>query len=289
MRPTPLFRERGMNCRYRRRMSLAEPVEAAAAPWRDAIRGIRAAFATLTRIPVGGFPYTEREWRWSSAHLPFVGACLGALLAMVWLAWARAGYGVAAFVTTGVSLLLTGAMHEDGLADTADALGGGGTDRPRVFEIMKDSRVGTYGASAIALSIGLRVALLVRVGSLAPFAIVLAECASRSVPVWLMTRLPYVTAKAVQKSAVVTRAGTVQLVVAALVTLAIAAPCAYRITPSPLAGVAVLAPLALTSASAVALFRKRLGGITGDALGAAQQITWLALVGAFTLLLGGPP
>ena len=50
----------------------------------SAIRGLRAAFVFLTRIPVGGFPYTEEDWRWSTAHFPFVGAVLGLLQAIVW-------------------------------------------------------------------------------------------------------------------------------------------------------------------------------------------------------------
>ena len=189
--------------------------EAVTSPaWRDALRGIRAAFATLTRLPVGGFPYTDAEWRWSTAHLPFVGAWIGGLVTIAWLAVANAGPAVAAIVATGASLLLTGAMHEDGLADTTDALGGGGTDRERALRIMKDSRIGTYGAAALVLSIGLRVALLSRLGLLAPFAIVLAECASRVVPVVLIAQLPYVTDPAVQKSAAITQGSKAQIAVA---------------------------------------------------------------------------
>ncbi len=260
-----------------------------ASPWRDAFRGVRAAFATLTRIPIGGFPYSAAEWRWSSAHLPFVGACIGALLAMVWLCVSRAGYGVAAILTTATSLLLTGAMHEDGLADTADGLGGGLGDRERILRIMKDSRVGTYGAAAITLSLGLRVALLIRLGPLVPAALVMAECGSRVVPVWLMARLPYVTDPTVQKSAAITRAGSAQLAAAAAWVVVIATPCAWRLAPSLWSGVVLVGPIVLTSWGLSALFRARLGGITGDTLGAAEQLTWIGLLVAFVLLLGGPP
>ncbi len=256
---------------------------------RGTFRSVRAAFVTLTRVPVGGFPYDDDEWRWSSAHLPLVGACVGGLSALVWLATVRAGYGVAAGVTTVASLLLTGAMHEDGLADTADGLGGGRGDRERILRIMKDSSVGAYGAAALALSLTLRVALLVRLGALAPLAIVTAECASRFVPVWLMTRLPYVSDPAAQKSAVVARAGAQQLVVALIWTLAIAAPCAWRVAPVPATAAVVGAPIVAVSLGAAWLFRKRIGGITGDTLGAAQQVAWLALLLAFTLAKGGPP
>jgi adenosylcobinamide-GDP ribazoletransferase len=257
--------------------------------WHAPARGARAAFVTLTRLSAGGFPYTGDEWRWSSAHFPLVGACLGAILAAVWLACARAGDGVAAVVTTGVSLLLTGAMHEDGLADTADGLGGGRGDRARVLAIMKDSRVGTYGASAIAVSLALRVALLARLGPAAPAALVLAETASRFVPVWLLMRLPYVSDPSAQKSAIVAGAGTPQLVVAGLWTLALALPCAWSIVASPACLVLVLAPLAIVAAGATLFLRARLGGITGDTLGAAQQVGWAALLLAFALWIGGVP
>src|SRR5205807_4485544 len=101
------------------RRSGAQPMT----PLRNAVRGVPAAFAFLTRLPVGGFPYTLDELRWSSAHFPLVGAALGATLAGVMLISRHAGSVVAAALAVSVGMLLTGALHEDGLAATGVALG----------------------------------------------------------------------------------------------------------------------------------------------------------------------
>ncbi|HWL86801.1 MAG TPA: adenosylcobinamide-GDP ribazoletransferase, partial [Polyangiaceae bacterium] len=135
------------------------------------IRGVRAAVTVLTRLPVGGFPYSDAEWRWSAAYFPLVGGALGVVLGGVWLLSVRAGFVVAAVIAVAASLLLTGAMHEDGLADTADALGGA-ADRERVLAILKDSRIGAFGSAALTVALLLRVALLARLGASAPIALV---------------------------------------------------------------------------------------------------------------------
>lgn len=75
----------------------------------------------LTRIPVGGFPYSTDEWRWASGWFPFVGLVIGTAMAATWLAVAQVGGFPAAVLVTGLGMLLTGAFHEDGMADTADA------------------------------------------------------------------------------------------------------------------------------------------------------------------------
>jgi len=117
-----------------------------------ALRGLPAAFGFLTRLPVGGFPFSPDELRWSSAHFPLVGAVLGAALAAVMMLSARAGTVVAATLAVSAGMLLTGAFHEDGLADTADALGGA-TDRDKLFVILRDSRIGSFGAAALCMAL----------------------------------------------------------------------------------------------------------------------------------------
>src|SRR5206468_2954946 len=110
---------------------------------RDFLRGGRAAVTFLTRVPVGGFPFTAKEWRWCSAWFPLVGAGVGMGAAVVCWATQAAGPWVSAVLAIAASLLITGAFHEDGLADTADALGGSPVgDREKIFEILKDSRIG---------------------------------------------------------------------------------------------------------------------------------------------------
>jgi adenosylcobinamide-GDP ribazoletransferase len=255
--------------------------DAAAQPRRlpPFVRGLRAAVALLTRVPVGGFPYSEDDWRWSAAYLPAIGACIGIASAGAWRATERAGPLPAAVVAVAASLLVTGAMHEDGLADTADALGGGSTvSRERILAILKDSRIGVYGSAALTVTILLRVALLERLGLLAPMALILCAGASRLVPVWLIAAVPYVTAPDVAKSRSITAARWPQLVVAtASVVLGSLAAIGIGITtPGEMATVW----LGLLTVAFVcgARFTARAGGITGDFLGAAQQLAECAIL-----------
>jgi adenosylcobinamide-GDP ribazoletransferase len=251
-------------------------------------RGARAAVATLTRIPIGGFPYSEDDWRWSAAYLPFVGALLGIALGAVWLGAVRAGYLVAAVVTVAAAALVTGALHEDGLADTADAFGGG-TTRERVLAILKDSRIGAFGAVALVLALFLRVTLLARLGVMAPLSIVLTSCASRAVPVWLMGALPYVTDPGLAKSRATTRAGWAQIAIAT-------AWPAFVLVGSFVSGAfgarelfASTFAVVVSAAACAAYFRARVGGITGDFLGAAQQVTECSMLFALAVAHGGAP
>jgi adenosylcobinamide-GDP ribazoletransferase len=263
---------------------------AAAADTRGArpyLRGIRAAVVTLTRVPVGGFPYSQEDWRWSAGYLPLVGAFIGVAVACAWIASSRAGHLVAAVVSVGVAALVTGAMHEDGLADTVDALGGGAT-RERVLLILKDSRIGVFGAVALIVALLLRVTLLARLGATAPFAIVLTSSASRVAPVWLMAALPYVTDPAVAKSRATTRAGWMQVTLATCWPLFLIAGLFFVqvLTARELAAASLA--VIVSVAACAARFRARVGGITGDFLGATQQVSECAMLLALALARGGP-
>lgn len=250
-------------------------------------RGARAAVTFLTRLPVGGFPYADAEWAWCSAWLPAVGLFLiGPFVALAFaLGHIAAGPFVAAVLSIGVSLLVTGCFHEDGLADTADALGGA-TSRDRIFEILKDSRIGAFGAAALVVVVLLRVALLARLDALAPVAIVLAHGMSRLPPVWMMRFLPYVTPADAARNKPVARAGAAQVVVATVTVLAALAGG----TAAQVRGMnARTMVVALASAMLVAVlcawrFKRRAGGITGDFLGATQQLADLAVLLALTSL-----
>jgi adenosylcobinamide-GDP ribazoletransferase len=246
-------------------------------------RAGRAAITFLTRIPVGGFPYGEREWQWTGAWFPAVGAALGALYAGVFAAAAPLGPFVQAVLVLSAALLVTGAFHEDGLADTADALGGAYTQE-KLFEILKDSRIGAFGAAALIVSLLLRTALLVRLGPAAPAALVLAEAVSRWPPVVLMAIMPYATPRTDARSRAVVSARAPQAVVATLsaVGLVVAATSA-QVLPVATAGAVLLAPAALAAVCAWR-FHVRAGGITGDFLGATQQVGVSATLAA---LAGG--
>jgi len=241
------------------------------------LRGVRAAFAFLTRVPVGGFPYAAADWRWSSAHFPLVGAAIGALLAALWFVLAPLGASPAAALVLAASLLVTGGFHEDGLADTADALGGG-YDRAKVLEILKDSRIGAFGALAVGASLLVRYALLAALGPLAPAALVASQCASRTPAIWLLVAMPYVTDEARSRSKPVTRAGVAQGAVATLWTAAI---LGGSVVAGRLGVVAAAAGAAAAAAAGLICawrFHRRVGGVTGDFLGATQQVAEAAVL-----------
>lgn len=249
----------------------------------------RAAFFFLTRIPVGGFPYTPEQWRWSSGWFPFVGLVIGAAMAAVWLAVVGAGPLPAAALVTGFGMLLTGAFHEDGLADTADALGGV-VDRDRIFEILKDSRIGAFGAACLFVTLLLRISLLARLGDLAPATVpglvILSQALARTPPVWLMATIPYVTADEESKSKLVTRAGfgqaglaTAWCVVGIGLALLMNAVTAEEVAAGTVAAAAVAMLLGWR-------FVTRAGGLTGDFLGAAEQCAEVAFLLAIAVVRG---
>jgi adenosylcobinamide-GDP ribazoletransferase len=235
----------------------------------------------LTRLPLGGFPYRDADWRWAAAWFPPVGAAVGATAALTFALARPAGALVAAALAVVVALLLTGALHEDGLADTADALGGA-ADRERLFAILKDSRIGVFGAAALTMSLLLRVALLARLDGTAAAALVLAGAWSRTTPVWLMATLPYVTPPATARNRPLFEVAAPQVVAATLAAAGITAAAVAM-------GLRLPQAIGLAAVSvAVALlagwrFRARAGGITGDFLGATQQITECGVLLALAL------
>jgi adenosylcobinamide-GDP ribazoletransferase len=242
------------------------------------LRGGRTAWTFLTRIPVGRYTHHDGDFRWASAWFPVVGALLGCGYACVW-SWLApaAGPTVAAILCVAAALVATGAFHEDGLADSADALGGA-MDRERLFEILKDSRIGTFGAAALGIALLLRVALIVRLGENAAVALVVSEAVSRVAPVWLMGVLPYVTPKRGQMKPV-TQARAPQIVVATLFGAGVVAVAGL----SAAMALRLVAVLVAVTALCGWRFWRRAGGITGDFLGATQQVALCATLLALSL------
>lgn len=231
----------------------------------------------LTRLPLGGFPYSAADFRWASAYFPLVGAVIGALMLGVWHAAARAGPFVASVLAVVSAVLLTGALHEDALADSADALGGG-ADREQILVILKDSRIGAYGALAIGLSLLLRVSLLVRVLSAHPALLIAVAALSRLPCVWLLASLEYVTPDAVAKNDTFAQAGPVQAAVATVFSvLALAALSVVSEPGWQLALILLLMPLGVGLAAGK-YYRARVGGVTGDLLGATVPVCECALL-----------
>jgi len=239
------------------------------------IRAVRAAFVFFTRLPVGGFPYRKEDWKWAAAHAPLVGLVLGSALGLLERLLLPLGALPAAVLTIAVSLLLTGAFHEDGLADTSDALGGG-YNVERIRTILKDSRIGTFGGTALVVSIVGRAALLAQLGATVMFAFPLVFCAPRVGPIWLMSSMNYVTAEEPAKSRDLTQAGFSQAAVAsawfALVSIALVRADQFS---AERVGT-LIAVLAVVTLFTGWRYWVRARGVTGDFLGATEQLCELA-------------
>ena len=243
----------------------------------------------LTRLPVPARVGFDPPWLNESArHFPLVGACIGVLAGgVLWAAGWVFPAGVAVGLSMAATVLLTGAFHEDGLADTCDALGGA-VSRERALEIMKDSRIGSYGAVGLLLVLGLKAVTLAALPLWwAVPAVVLGHTASRAAAVSLIRFMPYAgdvdqakakpLARRISTTGFVVACGWAVLVGALIVAFA------------PDVWVAVLLGLGLAAVGALVCarwFHRRLGGITGDTLGATQQLTellmllgWLAWAG----------
>lgn len=234
------------------------------------VETFRAALAFLTRLPVGSAPISARASALSPALFPLVGALLGLIHFAVMVLLRPLGDWVSAIAATALGVFVTGAFHEDGLADTADALGGQ-VSRERALEIMKDSRIGTYGSVALVLALSLRVALFTRIDVSELTAWVLYGTLARLGPLWLMVTLPHASpSQGKLKDLLQIEPGVAW--VGTLLSLALAAAC-ILMTPHalPRLGLGFLATTIVTLAFA-RLATRRLGGITGDVLGATEQV-----------------
>ena len=240
----------------------------------------------LTRLPVRLERFEPAWLNDCVRHFPLVGALVGGVgagvlagAAHLWPAW------VAAVLALAATVVLTGGFHEDGLADTFDALGGV-VSRDKALTIMKDSRIGSYGALALGLSLLLRTALLAVLATRpllgAVAALLACHAFARAAAVGVMVSLPYggdaEHAKAKPLAlAVAPRNFGVALGWCGLLLVALAA-----------GGVDLPRLLAAAGAAAVAALlmrqwlKRRLGGYTGDGLGATEQLAEVVVLLAFT-------
>lgn len=191
---------------------------------------------------------------------------------------------LSALLTLALLTLITGALHEDGLSDSADGLGGG-RDRERALSIMKDSRIGTYGAIALVLSFSIRAAALAVIArDLSPLAAALslpaASAMSRAALVWHWHRLP--AAKTDGVAAEAGQPGKGSTTTAVLTGVVLAALLLWPTLPIK----AILDTLALAAVSTLAFtayIRRKLSGHTGDTIGATQQICEIAVLCALAM------
>ena len=236
---------------------------------------IRIGLMILTRIPVGQIKSDPPSMAASAWCWPLIGMIVGGLSGVTW--WGALGLGLPPLLAAALAILtgvlVTGGLHEDGLADLTDGFGGG-RDKARVLEIMRDSRIGSYGALALGFSLLVRAAAL---ASLDPgtgvWALAGLTAASRAVMPMALRVMPPARPDGLGKAAGGVGRGTVLI--------------------APLLGLAALLPLGVFPALAIAFGMaaastalglwavSRIGGQTGDVLGAMCQLGeisgWLAV------------
>ena len=227
----------------------------------------------FTRLPVPAWVgHSSEALNHSARYFPAVGLLIGGIGALVfWLALHIWPQPVAVLLSMAATIYATGAFHEDGLSDTVDGLGGG-WEKLRILEIMKDSRVGSYGVVAMALALLGKFTLLSSLdAALVPIALLAGHTVSRFCATLLLATMAYVREDLLAK----------------------AKPLATRLSPGAmifalsfvLTAVALLAPVkALVGCGLAGLatfwlatkFKRWLGGYTGDCLGATQQVSEIA-------------
>jgi adenosylcobinamide-GDP ribazoletransferase len=238
------------------------------------------AMVLLTRLPIPALPEPafKRQARavWA---FPLVGLVVALIAGGVGIGLLSLGVPAAASagIVLAVQITLTGAMHEDGLADSVDGLWGG-FDRERRLEIMKDSAIGTYGVLALIMSVGLR---WVALTELLPFgigAVLVAAILSRAILPVVMTSLPTARRSGLSHSVGMPDKKTSAIALGIGVTLA-----------ALLMGPVIILPMIVSFFGVFLLCRvalAKIGGQTGDILGAAQQVSEVLILRGLTIMMG---
>lgn len=234
--------------------------------WRDEFF---AALIFLTRVPIAGTnadaalpSLADASWAF-----PLVGLVIGAIGGIAYAIAFALGLPAlaAALIAVAATALVTGALHEDGLADTADGFGGGAT-RERKLDIMRDSRIGSFGVIALVVSIGLRTIAIADTGTRwhALLALIAAHALARGVLPAALHKLD--PARATGLGAEAGRPEEKQVLIALGLALVIAV-----ITIGFRAGLSAAIVAALVAIAIGWLAQRQIGGQTGDVLGAIEQ------------------
>ena len=240
------------------------------------MRLLAASVQMLTRVPVRTGP-PQADWLARSAkYFPLIGLAVGAVSGAVhWLAGLVWPQPLPAFLAVAAGLILTGALHEDGLADSADSIGG--RSREQKLAIMKDPRIGTFGVLALGLTVALKVAVLASMGPMAAFAALIAAGAvSRFWSVALMARASYGGDRLLAK---------VDHGIEGPAPREVALALSFALAPLVMMDLSHALPALLASTAAATLVAiplcRALGGYTGDVLGAIVALSETAfLLGA---------
>lgn len=237
------------------------------------------AVAFFTRIPVpASVEFSQASLNRASRYFPAVGWLIGALCATaLWLLMLVFPQDVAVLISIAISLLLTGCFHEDGLADTCDGLGGGWT-REQKLSIMKDSRIGTYGAAALWVSLTLKFVVLSQLIN-PVLALLVAHPLSRIIPTVFIAAMSYVSDVDTSKAKPLAESGSGADTAIAIITGLIA----LMFINNPFI---ILFVLLVLAGVAYVFLKRQIGGFTGDALGAVQQVSELAIYLSLLALSG---
>jgi len=249
------------------------------------LRLFRIALQFLTQLPAGAVDNWPRDWLARSAkYMPLVGALVGAIAgASIIVAAIFLPQPLPTVVGLVIAIAVTGALHEDGLADTVDAFGGGRTCERRL-EIMKDSRIGTYGTLALISVLALKAAALIALDPVSAALVMIAgHAGARLAPVLTMWMLPHAgdsNAKVSQKTSEMT---STEVSIAVL----------FGIIPAlillPASAFAIATLIALAAAAIAALIgQRKIGGYTGDVLGAVEQVFETVFFISAAAIIAGP-
>ena len=241
------------------------------------------ALGFFTRLPVPAWVgYQPEELNRSSRYFPLVGGLVGALCAVALLGLTKClPDSLAVLLSMILSLIITGGFHEDGLADCADAFGGG-WEKENVLRIMKDSRLGSYGVLTMTMALMVKFSALQFLLGLsvwpALFALLVAHSLSRASALWIMARLDYVRDTDTSKAKPIAQEmNRTDLLIGSMCGLL---PSVILVCINPLLWPVLTASFiwsVLAFWGAGRYFFGRLGGYTGDCLGAAQQISELGI------------
>ena len=234
----------------------------------------------LTQLPTPStLVHSEGRLARSARYFPLVGVLVGLLSGGTYFLMAsNFDPLLSAVLSIGVGLFVTGALHEDGLADTADGLGGG-YSRERALEIMRDSRIGTYGACALIGSLCARGTALATFMPYDGFlALIVAHGLSRGLLPLVLVSGSYARTRGLASSVadgVTTFEATVAIAFSVLLAMLV----------GPVAGLAALAATALSGGIMLAILVRKIGGYTGDGLGAIQQVSEISVLVVLSALL----
>jgi adenosylcobinamide-GDP ribazoletransferase len=242
---------------------------------KDRARELKASLAFCTRLPVGRAAAADTKAVASAAWaLPVAGLVIGAIGALIYVLAHRLGLPAwpAAALAVTATLAVTGALHEDGLADTVDGFGGGAS-REQKLDIMRDSRTGAYGVCALVLSLALRIGTLASFGDTYAviWALIASHTAARAAMAVLMWLLPPARSDGLSYEAGSPPGENVAA--AAAIAFVVLLFCL-----NPLRG--AIATLVLIAAIALMawLSMRQIGGQTGDVLGATEQVGEIAVL-----------